>query len=59
MAQKILVTTIILYRLQHVMLQCSPVVREKYLYPGENRISVTYKQIDIDAFCPKSAPAFY
>lgn len=41
------------------MLQCSPVVREKCLYPGENRISVTCKQIDIDAFCPRSTPAFY
>lgn len=59
MALKILVTTVILYRLQHVMLQCSIVVREKCLFPGENEISLTYKQIDIDAFCPRNAPVFY
>lgn len=58
MALKILVTTVILYRLQHVMLQGSAVVREKCLFPRENEISPTCKQIDIDAFCPTNAPAF-
>lgn len=29
------------------------------MFPGENEISPTCKQIDIDAFCPTNAPAFY
>lgn len=41
------------------MLQCSPVVRGKCVYPGESEISPTCEQIDIDAFCPRNAPAFY
>lgn len=58
-ALKILVTAIILHRLHCVMLHCSPVVREKCLYPGENETSLTCKQIDIDAFCLRNASAFY
>lgn len=59
MALKILVTSITLYRLQRVMFQCSAVVREKCLFPGENEISLTCKPVDIDVFCPGNAPAFY